>query len=262
MPSYSPQLRRSPTISVLQTPRLEPWVALFVDTGAYPLAEEPLRWLQSAVAALLESCPPTDELAVCLEVNALPIRSSSEVLRSNAAQWLPITGLGIYPDRTSPRLWTEDDFLDREYGDPLPPLMNSVVVLEGEQKSVRDAVRSMLGSGALSFLGASGSAEALLEDLGERYAANITEPALTGMPFYVPLLSLPMLPTATAGDMREWLGSANLYLRELPEQQGILLMASGEQARQVLLRLVPATAATSLDGPTNHLALVTPAHER
>lgn len=249
MPPSSEQLFYQPTVSVLQRPGLDPWIGLFVDTGPFPMAKEPLAWLKLAVAALLEDRPPADELAVCLEVNAMPIRSSSEILRSNAALWLPVTGLGIYPDRPTPRLWTEDDFLDREYGEKLPLLMNSVVVLEGGQEAALDAIPALLGSGSLSFLGASGAAEALLDELTEQYGATITEPALTGMPFYVPLLSLAMLPGATADAMRDWLGSADLYLRELPEDKGVLLLARTEQARRVMSRLVP--PAEGRPGPTD-----------
>jgi hypothetical protein len=156
----------------------------------------------------------------------LHLDHGAQKLSANGRAWLPMTGLGVWPDREPPRLWTSDDFLDREFGQPLQPLMHTVFHISGGEEASDHARDVMLGSGTV--------VHALLQKSPEEYHAvmrdlllpPITDEALRGHPFYIPLIEAKSLPTVPGSKLDAWMGPASIYLRESVEDHGVLVISS------------------------------------
>ena len=170
-----------------------------------------------------------------LEMSKLPLDKGGPKVSANGRLWIPSTGLGVFPHQPPPRLWSAADFLERDFGTPLPTLINTVFMVRNSERAARDAFRTMLGGGSVTYL--------LTEDIDQTLALgeqellpNIQEEALRGHPFYMPLLTVAAVRLADAQLLQSWLGPAKVYLRESTEDGGILVVCSKQKALEPLLQ--------------------------
>ena len=156
----------------------------------------------------------------------------AQKLSANGRAWLPVTGLGVWPGREPPRLWTRGDFEDREFGQPLPTLMHTMFHVSAGAKPSDEARDLMIGSGTVVYT--------LLEkDVAEYHAAMhalllppIQEEALRGHPFYVPLLEATSLSNIQPEVLDAWMGPARVYIRESVEDRGVLVVCAYAKAME------------------------------
>ena len=216
--------------------RQRPFASAFLPVPKFPLTQEVRFDLFARLSRWIEALPDSAKLSsmTVLEVNKLPLDKGGPKVSSNGRLWLPSTGLGIFPHQPPPRLWTDDDFLEREYGTPLPPLMNTVFLIQETEQAARHAFQAMLGSGSLTYLLTEAKA-AYLQHTEDTLLPAIQEESLRGHPFYLPLLSVSAVQDADADLLREWMGPARVYLRESTEDGGILVIAATEPALRPLL---------------------------
>ncbi len=204
----------------------EPWIAGLLPRG-FPLETKARGKLFAFVSGIAQSIRETRPAsrATWLQMHAFPIDGSiSRLLSANGRQWMPESGLGVWPDREPPRLWTPADFTDRNFGDSLPELMYVVYYISG-QNAAAHAWESTFGSGASAHLVLNKTPEQFHLDLNHELSARIQEEAFKNQPFYFPLLDARSLERARAGDLDRWLQGVLLYIRESVEDRGILVLA-------------------------------------
>jgi hypothetical protein len=161
-----------------------------------------------------------------LQMNQLHLDRGAQKLSANGRTWLPMTGLGVWPDREPPRLWTKDDFEEREFGQPLPPLMHTVFHVSGGDKASDHARDEMIGSGTVIYVLHNESGEKYHAAMRELLWPRITEEALRGHSFYIPLLEAGSLRNIRPETLESWMGPASVYIRESIEDGGILIICS------------------------------------
>jgi hypothetical protein len=206
----------------------EPWTAVVVPVSAFPAPEDERAELRSALRGWSAKLAARNKLipGTWLQMTQLHLDQGAQKLSANGQIWLPMTGLGVWPDREPPRLWTRDDFEDREFGQPMPPLMNTVFHVSGGGEASHHARDLMIGSGTV--------VHALLHKSGEEYHTamrevllpGIEEEALRGHPFYIPLLEAKSLQNLSPEVLDEWMGPASVYVRESVEDCGIFIICS------------------------------------
>jgi hypothetical protein len=206
----------------------EPWTAAVIPVSAFPVPEDERLRLREGLAEWCALVAGTNELTATtwLQMNHMHLDQGAPKLSTNGRTWLPMTGLGIWPDREPPRLWTKADFADREYGQPLPPLMHTVFHISRGAEASNHARDVMIGSGTVVHALLKGDSGQYHEAMRELLLPPITEEALRGHPFYMPLLEARSLRNVTVDVLDAWMGSARVYLRESVEDGGVLIVCS------------------------------------
>jgi hypothetical protein len=163
-------------------------------------------------------------------------QEATRLFASHARDWIPETGLGVWPHRPAPRMWQMEDMENIESASGTGPLLNSVFRVTAQANARLEAMTTMLGTGCGLQLVSHVESAVLLEDLKELFLGFIQERVFRIFPWYVPLLekgalAKPMPPfTATV------LRGTSLYIRESPEDGGILIVSALPLA-EILARL-------------------------
>ena len=219
---------QKPASSLLQILRLpEPWVGAILCVSGFPIPEEELsltRGLVQKIGGFLSQGEATSA-HVFLQFNHLHHGDGPARLADNARQWQPKTGLGIWPDREPPTLWTSEDFQNIPIKGKPRPMMNKVFRLSAARDIVEKARDMMLGLGAVMEVVTSDGLNQYLKKTTALLQPRIKERALRTFPFYIPLLESRSLESVQADKLDEWLCGATAYVRESPEDSGILIIS-------------------------------------
>lgn len=223
------------TLEPLEAPA--PWEAYRARVSAFPAPEAELasvrRFWQALSAAAVGAWKLSAE--VFLQFAQLHLGDVYCRLSAHGREWIPETGLGVWPDREAPHLWTAKEFLDLAPGSA-PVLMYQLLRVTTGPQEREKARDTMLGFGTvLEVLGADGS-EAFLKKGKETFLPGITDPIFRVYPFYVALLEASTVRNAKAGDLEKWLCGAKVYVRESAEDQGVMIV-SREPLGPVLQKL-------------------------
>jgi hypothetical protein len=211
------------TARVVCAPR--PWAAYVVPVSGFPLAEkdvEPLRrWLGQLTNAAAKRWSLFSE--VFLQITQIHIGNGERRLPLYGRQWIPETGLGVWPDREPPALWTMDEVIRTKVGERMRPLQHLVLRVTTSKEARESARNVMLDIGCVLEIMTPEGTNVLLQKAKELLLPSITEIAFQNFPFYVPLLDCKSLEKATAPELERWFCGASIYVRESFEDRGVLI---------------------------------------
>ena len=200
----------------------QPYTALLIHTGSYPLAPEAAAKARLTAAALRDSAKG-GVLAFAVFLQHEYLANGKEEFSAHLQQWKPESGLGVWPDRPAPRLWKTLDMFRMARGEKVP-LMYRVLRIAGDAAVAADVFNRMTGSGMAMGIVHGNSVDSLMKQYKDRYLPGITELTLRLFPFYVPLLDVKSVRDRRAAELTDWLRGARLYMRESPEDKGILVI--------------------------------------
>lgn len=146
-------------------------------------------------------------------------------MMKNGAKWMPMVGLGVFPNDPPPTIWAPADFEDLGPGEMPRPLMHQVLRITAGQEERDAARRALLGLGTIVEIWHRDVDQPLLNAWKELLVPPITDPAFLGFPVYVPLLRAASVETASATQLEEWLAGARFYVRESNEDRMILFLS-------------------------------------
>ena len=129
----------------------EPWYAYLIGLPNLPLPNENRRHLHESLQRLVRTV--SDQLScrqsVFLQMDELHQDGSIRNVSRYGRQWCPTMGLGVRPETASPRYWTSDDLLERDYKEPIPALMHGILHLDTDIVGLAHAIQTMTGTGGL-----------------------------------------------------------------------------------------------------------------
>lgn len=217
----------------LQAP--EGWCACVLE-AEYPVEGDRAQAYRNHVQSLLDAsglfAPPRRE-QVLLQFDRLRPGQDVALLCQNVRQWLPDIGLGVWPHREPPRLWSREEFTETPTGE-LRPIMHRILRVDADPRATRSAWNTMLGLGIIRIV--SHDLDAFYGQTMDCCLPRIEEPSFQSFPFYLPLLDARALAELSSAGLLSCLGGADAYLRESSEDGGLLL----------LLRIPPALYFESL----------------
>lgn len=221
MPNLPYMELRSATLRQLAAP--EGWCACILE-AEYPVEGERVHPYRNRVQRLLDAsdlfAPPWGQ-QVLLQFDRLRPGEDVALLRQNARVWLPDIGLGVWPHREAPRLWSRDEFIDTPM-EELRPLMHRIFRVDADPAATRSAWETMLGLGIIRI--ASHDLDAFYQRAMDCFLPRIEEPSFQSFPFYLPLLEARTLEKATSDDVLSWLDGVDAYMRESSEDGGLLMV--------------------------------------
>ena len=212
-------------ISLERLPCPAPYNACLIRTSELPVANEELETLSSLVGSLTAFASATWHLQFEVFAQLTQFSRGKEALRKYREAWRPALGLGIWPDRPSPMLWTREDFINLGPDEKPRPLMYQLLRVTAAGAARHEA------SGALLELGS--MVQVMMPDpaLFFNYSkqvllAKVTEPILRAYPFYVPLLETKSITACEDSyELKERLCGASIYLRQSNEDGGLVVVS-------------------------------------
>lgn len=211
-------------IQAIAVPR--PYSAVQIEVGGYPVGGDISSKVNPFLTTLIGAAstgPMTDDVFLQTEY----LKNGRDRFDPHIAEWMPESGLGVWPDRAAPELWKLTDIFRMATGERVP-LINRVDRLTADSQSNQAAFHALLGSGMVMAIVHSDSTDDLLKRYEDTFLPRINEPNLRIFPFYVPLLDLNSLHNRKAEELRDWLGGARLYLRESPSDRAVLVITSSD----------------------------------
>lgn len=144
----------------------------------------------------------------------------------NARNWIPQTGLGVWPHRPPPRTWKFEDLEDLDQSSGMPPLLNSLFRVTADSVARIDAMTLMTGLGCALQLISRTEGAVLLRDLRELFLQFIQDRVFRIFPWYVPLMESSLLVDPIAPLVVSSMRGISLYVRESLGDGGIIIISA------------------------------------
>ncbi|WP_419805279.1 hypothetical protein [Terriglobus sp.] len=213
--------------------------------GSGPDLRHDLREILDALEREVVASQSAVGSSLWLLLDQLHIDGAVRMIAKNGVLWRPSPGLGLWPDREPPRMWTSDDLLDRDYRTPIRELKHTVIHINADEEGSHHAWQTMFGTGGTIQLLHSGDAAAAIAHWQTTLQPTIQDEAFQAYPFTFPLLERRTVENRSVEDLDRWLGPVSFYMRESTEDSGILIL-SRTPLQAVLERL-----GLWVDGQTN-----------
>jgi hypothetical protein len=220
-------------------PLQQPHEAVILPVSAFPMPEHESRLVGRFLERLSAVVAAQWGLAAEVFIHMAHLQhkdGSASRFSSQGKNWLPKLGLGVWPDRPAPTIWTKDDFFHLVPGERLRTLRNHVFQISRSPEAREDARRSMLGWGSVIQIMTSGGEQIFFQRSRELLLPPITDPCFNCFPFYVPLMERKSLTSVEPKTLESWFCGGYVYIRESAEDLGVLI-ASRHALRPALTAL-------------------------
>jgi hypothetical protein len=161
-----------------------------------------------------------------IQIGQVREQEATRLFADHARDWIPGTGLGVWPHRPAPRMLKMEDMENIESASGTGPLLNSVFRVTAHANAKLDAMTTMLGTGCGLQLVSHVESAVLLRDLKEFFLGFIQDRVFRIFPWYVPLIEKAMLAESMGPFTASVLRGMPLYIRESPEDGGILIVSA------------------------------------
>src|SRR5579884_1417616 len=138
-------------LRVSSPPAPGPFDAALVETGRFPDHEETPEFVRNELRPWLRKLAHEHSLQPAAWIQGADLHegNAADLVRKHGAQWIPETGLGVWPDREPPRLWSAEDFHELDPGQKIRPMMYTVFHVSGGTEASEHALSTLAGSGTL-----------------------------------------------------------------------------------------------------------------
>jgi hypothetical protein len=153
-------------------------------------------------------------------------QETTHLFADHARNWIPETVLGVWTHRPAPRMRRMEDMEDIESATGMPPVLHSVFRVTADANARLDAMTTMAGTGCGLQLVSHVDSLVLLQDLKELFLSFIQDRVFRIFPWYVPLIEKAALIESMEPLASSTLRGISLYIRESPEDGGILIVSA------------------------------------
>ncbi len=204
-----------------------------IPVSEFPIAKPQATAILAFISSLTDELRKSKQLAteVFLKVSECRHDGAGSQVAEHGREWQPRLGLGVWPDRPSPSRWTKDEMASTPPGEKPRNFMETVLYLGGSPQAKDDAWRAMFGAGSLIMALVSADGGPFLDK-----TKSVLQPALVNRPFksfslYVPLFSSKSLLAATQDQLALWCCGSEVYIRENPDENEIIICSTHSLAR-------------------------------
>jgi hypothetical protein len=159
-------------------------------------------------------------------------RETIALFGSHAPSWLPETILGVWPHLPAPSMMTSEALMESR--SPKDMRMYTLFRITAGGDACIDAMSTMLGTGTGIQILTRKDTDSFLRNQREIFLNFIKESLYRVFPWYIPLLAMKSLEEPITPLTEESLTNVTLYIRESPEEKGVLILAR-EPLDEVLL---------------------------
>jgi hypothetical protein len=220
MKSASETLVASPL--AFQSIKTDSLHAVLVPTKGFPIVEAEIGAVREFLRLLREALSSEWKLSgeLFLQHDQMHKADAAGRFADSAKQWRPRLGLGLWPGRNLPALWTKEEFMALEPGQKMRKVSYKLFRAERTPKVQDSMWEVMLGLGTLLEIWLPSDDLGFFKRTREFIVPQIQERAFRNYLFYAPLLAAKDLGSV---GIDQWLCGASAYIRESVEDQGILI---------------------------------------
>ena len=203
-----------------------PLEAYLLPLSGFPAPEEEMAPLRNFLVKFTGNITHAWGLSLELILEFWQLkRDGARILSSHGRAWKPATGMGVWPGREPPKLWTPEDFKKLEPGQLPPPVSYTVFRITADAKTRVEVLETMAGLGSTIQVLVTGDATAYLKAAKDLLLPPIQESAFRFASFYIPLIESKSFEAAAPAMLDQWLCGATVYIRESVEDSGILIIS-------------------------------------
>jgi len=162
-----------------------------------------------------------------LQLPHLHHESANDLVSKHGAAWMPKVGVGVWPHRPPPGIWTREEFEGFVPGQTPRPPISMVIRLEGEPRNRENVLHLMGGRGVLIRAGLLSNSDEFYRYLDQYFRTFITDPLHLAFPFFFPLFEASTLPEINPDVAGRLLARVEFYWRESVEDGGVLILSKG-----------------------------------
>ena len=186
--AHTESLKRIVDLRAIPTPGA--WEALLLPVAGLPVPPEDRECVRGAVKKFVTAAKTSLHLSseVFVQVEQSDDAEARALYNRHAREWIPEVGLGVWPDREPPRVWTKEEFMSVVPGEKLRPLMFQVFRITDSERAKEAARNVMLGFGPVIEILIQTDGDSFLDRCTSVLLPPIKDPSFTCFPFYIPLL--------------------------------------------------------------------------
>jgi hypothetical protein len=213
-------------LRVLRSPA--PWQAFVLPVSGFPIPEQECGPLAKFMERISTSAAKRWKLSseVFMELEQMKGLECRHAFADHGKEWLPEVGLGVWPDREPPRLWTRKEFENLQPGGKLREILCEVFRISTSPQHRAAARAAMLKFGPVTEILTPETTEGLLEKMKPVYLAFIKERSHRCFPYFIPLLEGKSIESMTPEQLQNWCPGISVYIRESFQDGGILLAST------------------------------------
>lgn len=215
------------------------WEYYVLPVSDFPAPEDEIAPLRRFMIKLCSSLEEQFEVRpeIFFQYTQLELGDAAARLSAHGREWMPKVGLGVWPDRPAPCMYKPEDITSLGIGERPRRIMYQLFQVTTGLEARHQALEVMLGTGATLQMMSREPADVMIEHGRRCFLTNITDPSYTAFEYYLPLLEARTIASASgSGEITDWCCGAMFYIRESPEDKGILI-ASATPLAPVLERL-------------------------
>jgi hypothetical protein len=219
--------RTARMVQMRQVTAPPPWEAWLLPLSAFPVPETEIGPARKFCGNLTTAVMKQRSLSLetLIQMEKLHLGDGPDRLSDNGREWIPAMGLGVWPGREPPTLWTKEEFEALDVGEMPRTLMYQVFRVTTEQPARHAARDRMFGLGTVLEILTRDDSEPFLEKTRAVLLPPITDKSFNCFSFYIPLFEAQTFKESTAEQLDEWFCGAAAYIRESPEDEGVLVAA-------------------------------------
>jgi len=205
-----------------------PWQAFVLPVSGFPIPDPTCSAITDLVRRISSRAAARWKLfsEVFMELEQMKGLECRYLLSDHGKEWLPEVGLGVWPDREPPALWTRQEFEDLPPGGKLRELVCEVFRISTTPEHRTRARDEMLKFGPVVEILTSCNTSEFLGNMKPVYLSFIKERSHRCFPYYIPLLEGSTIEKMSAEQLQNWCPGISVYFRESFKDKGILLASS------------------------------------
>jgi hypothetical protein len=197
-----------------------PWEAYVLPVSGFPLPEPECSQISAFIARLSERASKGWHLfsEVFMELEQMKGLDCRYRFADLARDWLPEVGLGVWPDREPPSLWTREEFEALSPGGKLCEVFR----ISSPAPRRQQAREVMFTFGCVTEMLTPDTSETLLEKMKPVYLNFIKARSHRCFPYYVPLLEGKTIQSMSSEQLSAWCPGVSVYIRQSYQDKGVL----------------------------------------
>ena len=214
------------TVLARRIPAPEPADAVLLPVSGFPMKDDERAAVLGIVHRILGAAQALWHVSPELFVRFYNLNTAESATRfsQNGRSWKPQLGLGVWLGRPL-HLWTKEDFVNLS-GEERPRVAVDKVFRISAKGSARSAAfDAMFGAGSLSTTLIAEDSSAFLSRSKEALQTSSEDPFFRTFTFRTLLLDAASVGGASHESLGANLCGAKLYLRESPEDRGVIVVS-------------------------------------
>jgi hypothetical protein len=204
------------------------WGVYLLPVSGFPVPAAELLSTRQLLTRVIQDINKDQALEseIFLQSAQVRLQDGSTRLSDHAGEWKPKLCLGVWPDRPGPTRWTREELEALAVGEEPRRMMYTILYLSGPARARESACDVMLGLGAIVRIMRTAGNDSYHAKIKEVLKPIVQQKPFSNFPNFMPLFDCKSMSGFSPDQLDKWLCGAAVYIRESPEDNGIMIASS------------------------------------